>query len=45
MYYLLSILLTVYVYRVIRGVQIMAYKVFHRTWWKNNPEWPDGLEP
>jgi hypothetical protein len=21
------------------------YDVFHRTWWKNNPEWPDGLEP
>lgn len=21
------------------------YKVFTRTWWKNNPEWPNGLEP
>ena len=21
------------------------YKVFTRTWWKENPEWPDGLEP
>jgi hypothetical protein len=21
------------------------YKVFHRTWWKLNPEWPDGREP
>lgn len=21
------------------------FKVFHRTWWRNNPEWPDGLEP
>jgi len=21
------------------------YKVFHRTWWKQNPSWPNGLEP
>lgn len=21
------------------------YKVFHRTWWKRNPNWPDGREP
>ena len=21
------------------------YKVFTRTWWKNNPNWPNGLEP
>lgn len=21
------------------------YRVFKRTWWKNNPEWPNGLEP
>lgn len=21
------------------------YKVFHRTWWRDNPDWPDGLEP
>ena len=21
------------------------YDVFHRTWWKENPAWPDGLEP
>jgi len=21
------------------------YKVFTRTWWKNNPQWPNGLEP
>lgn len=21
------------------------YKVFHRTWWRENPDWPDGLEP
>lgn len=20
-------------------------KVFTRTWWKPNPDWPDGLEP
>ena len=21
------------------------YNVFHRTWWKDNPAWPRGLEP
>ena len=21
------------------------YNVFHRTWWKSNPSWPDRLEP
>ena len=21
------------------------YRIFHRTWWKENPEWPNGLEP
>lgn len=21
------------------------YLVFSRTWWKENPSWPDGLEP
>tara|TARA_R110001606_G_scaffold350718_1_gene500877 strand:- start:94 stop:288 length:195 start_codon:yes stop_codon:yes gene_type:complete len=21
------------------------YEVFHRTWWRINPDWPDGLEP
>ena len=21
------------------------YRIFTRTWWRNNPEWPDGLEP
>jgi len=21
------------------------YKVFHRTWWKRNPSWPNNLEP
>jgi len=23
----------------------MTYKVFARTWWKYNKNWPDGLEP
>ncbi len=23
----------------------MSYRVFTRTWWKNNPDWPNGLEP
>ncbi len=21
------------------------YRIFHREWWKENPEWPNGLEP
>ena len=21
------------------------YRVFRRTWWKENPDWPGGLEP
>jgi hypothetical protein len=21
------------------------YNVFHRTWWRANPAWPNGLEP
>lgn len=21
------------------------FNVFHRTWWVENPEWPNGLEP
>jgi len=21
------------------------YRIFTRTWWKDNPTWPDGLEP
>ena len=21
------------------------YRVFVRSWWKNNPAWPNGLEP
>jgi hypothetical protein len=23
----------------------MSYHVFTRTFWKDNPEWPDGREP
>jgi len=23
----------------------MAYRVFTRTWWRNNPSYPNGLEP
>ncbi|NBT88818.1 MAG: hypothetical protein EBT51_11040 [Flavobacteriaceae bacterium] len=23
----------------------MMYKVFHRTWWRENKDWPNGLEP
>lgn len=23
----------------------MAYAVFHRTWWAENPDYPGGLEP
>jgi hypothetical protein len=22
-----------------------AYNVFIRTWWRKNPNWPNGLEP
>lgn len=21
------------------------YRTFTRTWWRNNPKWPNGLEP
>ena len=21
------------------------FRVFHRTWWRENPDWPNGLEP
>lgn len=21
------------------------FEIFHRTWWRDNPAWPDGLEP
>lgn len=23
----------------------MTYHVYHRTWWRKNPKWPNGLEP
>jgi len=23
----------------------ILYRVFTRTWWRDNPDWPDGLEP
>ena len=23
----------------------MSYQVFVRNWWKENPDWPNGLEP
>lgn len=23
----------------------MSYRTFTRTWWRNNPAWPNGLEP
>lgn len=23
----------------------MKYKIFTRNWWKENPAWPNGLEP
>ena len=23
----------------------VSYYVFTRTWWRENPAWPDGLEP
>jgi len=23
----------------------MSYSVFTRSWWKENPSWPNGLEP
>ncbi len=23
----------------------MSYKIFTRRWWKDNPSWPNGLEP
>ena len=25
--------------------QTAGFTVFTRTWWKENPDWPDGLEP
>ena len=26
-------------------IDTRVYRVFTRTWWKENPEWPNGLEP
>jgi len=23
----------------------MSYHIFHRTWWRPNPSWPNGLQP
>lgn len=23
----------------------MSYRTFTRTWWRENPAWPNGLEP
>lgn len=23
----------------------MTYEIFARNWWKENPSWPNGLEP
>jgi len=23
----------------------MSYRIFKRRWWKDNPDWPNGLEP
>lgn len=23
----------------------MSYRIFTRTWWRRNKDWPDGLEP
>jgi len=23
----------------------MKFTIFTRTWWKHNPDWPEGLEP
>lgn len=28
-----------------RNAGTTRYKVFIRTWWKPNPDWPNGLEP
>jgi hypothetical protein len=30
---------------VLHGRKQMTYKVFTRKWWKDNPSWPNGLEP
>lgn len=26
-------------------MMITKYKCFTRNWWKDNPDWPNGLEP
>ena len=23
----------------------MRYRIFNRHWWRENPDWPNGLEP
>jgi len=23
----------------------LGYRIFKRSWWKENPSWPNGLEP
>ena len=25
--------------------EVDVYECFHRTWWKKNNDWPNGLEP
>ena len=25
--------------------EVDVYECFHRTWWKKNSDWPNGLEP
>lgn len=29
----------------INSKEVQLYDVFIRTWWKENPAWPNGLEP
>jgi len=26
-------------------IKMKKYKVFHREWWRKNPEWDGGMEP
>jgi hypothetical protein len=26
-------------------MSLLRYIVFTRTWWRDNPDWPNGLEP
>jgi len=28
-----------------KGSGEYKFRVFTRTWWKENPDWPEGLEP